>query len=227
MCERNYTYEEKKLINGFKLTNPHVCVYCGKELKGNDIVTVDHKMPVCKGGETVEINLAISCHPCNQEKDDMTVEEYAIYKQKQQELNQKYEVNKLIDDLIEMQTSIMAKSAEINSMLQEVEKEIVSLQQEIMYGNFNACEGFIYTRTLNELLLKREELKISKIGHNHMNALMGNHKKSTIDLKNKINMETNKAQRSFIKMIAIGKCKKKSKTKVVNINMNELAQSAK
>ena len=58
-----------------------------------------------------------------------------------------------------------------------------------------------------------------------MNALMGNHKKSTIDLKNKINMETNKAQRLFIKMIAIGKCKKKSKPKV--INMNEFAQSAK
>ena len=58
-----------------------------------------------------------------------------------------------------------------------------------------------------------------------MNALMGNHKKNTIDLKNKINMETNKAQRLFVKMIAIGKCKKKSKPKAVNIN--ELAQSAK
>jgi len=215
MC-RNYTYEEQKLINGFKLTNPHVCTYCSRELKSDDTITVDHKTPICRGGETAKENLAIACLPCNREKDDMTVEEYIIYKQKEQELNQRCGIDKIIDDLIDMQTNIMTKNAEVNNKLLEVEKEITSLQQEIMYGNFNACEGFMYTKTLNELLLKREELKITKIGYNHLNATIGNHKKTTIDLKNKIQTEVSKAQRLFIKKIVIGK--KRSKTKAVSIS---------
>jgi len=194
MCKRIYTYEEQKTINQFKLTNSHICVYCGRELKGDDTVSIDHKTPVCRGGETVEENLAIACIPCNREKDNMTVEEYELYKQKQQELNQKSDLNEIIDDLITMQTNIMTKNAEVNDELLEVEKEITSLQQEIMYGNFNACEGFMYTKALNELLLKREELRIAKIGYNHLNAMIGDHKKKTIDLNTKIQTEVSKAQ---------------------------------
>ncbi len=221
MC-RNYTYQEQKLINGFKLTNPHVCIYCNKELKGDDTITIDHKTPICRGGETIEENLAISCLPCNREKDDMTVEEYIIYKQRKQELNQRCGIDKIIENLIDMQTNIMTKSTDINNKLIEAEKEINSLQQEIMYGNFNACEGFMYTKTLNELLLRREELRISKIGYNYLNAMIGNHKKTTIDIKDKIQTEVSKEQRLFIKKIVVGK--KRNKSKIVNL---ELVQSAK
>jgi hypothetical protein len=218
MCERSYTYEEKKLMNDFKLKTPHICVYCDKELRGKDIVTIDHKIPICRGGETVEENLAIACCLCNQEKDDMTVEEYAIYKQKQLEFKQDSEVNKIMDDLIIMQNYIISKSVEINNSVENIEKEITALQQDIMCGNFNAYEGFLYTKTLNELLLKREELKITKIGYNHLNILMGIQRKNTIDIRNKVQTEVNKAKKIFLKGFAIGKCKKRSKSKVAYIS---------
>ena len=218
MCERNYSDEEKRIITSFKLTNPHVCVYCGKTLKGKDVVTIDHKIPVCKGGVTTEENLVIACFPCNKEKDDMTVEEYIIYKQKQQEFTQELEVNRIINDLITIQNNIMSKYREIDCELAEIEKEIITLQDNIMCGNFNACEGFFYTKNLNELLLKREELKIAKVGYNHLNTLMGGHRKDTIEVRNKIQIETSNAQRVFLKKIAIGKCKKQNKTKSVPIN---------
>lgn len=220
MCERIYSDEEKRIITSFKLKNPHVCVYCGKVLKGKDIVTIDHKIPVCKGGKTTEKNLVIACFPCNKDKDDMTVEEYIIYKQKQQEFTQELEVNQIINDLITMQNNIMSKYREIDSELANIEKEIISLQDNMMCGNFNACEGFFYTKNLSELLLRREELRITKVGYNHLSTLMGGHRKDTIEIRNKIQIETSKAQRAFLKKIAIGKCKKQNKTKVVLINEN-------
>ena len=49
------------------------CVYCGKE----DVsLEVEHIVPKSRGGSNRVDNLTISCHDCNQEKDNQTAEEF-------------------------------------------------------------------------------------------------------------------------------------------------------
>jgi len=52
----------------------NLCHYCGK--KGD---TVDHIIPVCKGGKFTEENLVCCCSKCNSDKSDMDYEEYKKY----------------------------------------------------------------------------------------------------------------------------------------------------
>src|SRR5262249_39571436 len=50
------------------------CQYCGK--KGTAfILTIDHIVPVSRGGNTSPENLVAACSPCNQRKGDRTPEE--------------------------------------------------------------------------------------------------------------------------------------------------------
>jgi len=55
------------------------CVYCNKKLKSKDI-TLDHCIPVWRGGESIVKNVVVSCSWCNQDKGSLTAEEYQ-YKQ--------------------------------------------------------------------------------------------------------------------------------------------------
>lgn len=58
-----------------KLYSATQCFYCSKELT-EDEKTVDHKLPVSKGGTNEMNNLVISCQKCNSQKGDQTAEEY-------------------------------------------------------------------------------------------------------------------------------------------------------
>ncbi len=49
------------------------CVYCGKE---NVPLEVEHIIPKSRGGSDRVSNLTISCHNCNQEKDNQTAKEF-------------------------------------------------------------------------------------------------------------------------------------------------------
>lgn len=218
MCERIYTTQEQTIIKNFKLNNPHVCKYCGKQIIGKEVVTVDHKTPVCRGGETVEENLAISCYPCNQEKDDMTIEEYIVYKQKQQEILDDYEVNHLINGLVSYHNSIINRAKEVNDDYDNIEKQIIELQQDIMWDKFNACEGYLYSKKLNELLHKKEELKIKKIGFSRLNQAIGSQREHITTLKAKIQTEVKNANKVYLKKYVAYNCKNKNKkSKIVNI----------
>lgn len=50
------------------------CYYCGKPVKEQgkreEKATVDHLIPVSKGGSHAEFNLVIACQPCNEAKKD-------------------------------------------------------------------------------------------------------------------------------------------------------------
>lgn len=60
------------------------CFYCGKGplLKDRDnsdpmVATLDHKTPRARGGEEYnENNLVVCCYKCNQEKKDLSLEEF-------------------------------------------------------------------------------------------------------------------------------------------------------
>jgi 5-methylcytosine-specific restriction endonuclease McrA len=49
-----------------KLRNP-VCYYCS-ELVAPDLVTMDHVVPMAKGGLSTKNNLVVACKPCNNKK---------------------------------------------------------------------------------------------------------------------------------------------------------------
>jgi 5-methylcytosine-specific restriction endonuclease McrA len=59
--------------NIFKRDN-HQCVYCGEKQKS--LLTLDHVYPQSKGGPNTWSNLVTACKKCNNEKDNLTLEEY-------------------------------------------------------------------------------------------------------------------------------------------------------
>jgi hypothetical protein len=84
---RQLTGKEIRIKTKYKKTHFNRCVYCGKIIVDKYDLTVDHKTPLIKNGKTINENLAISCYRCNQQKDNLTYEEYKIYlKQRQKEI---------------------------------------------------------------------------------------------------------------------------------------------
>lgn len=70
----------------FALSRPN-CVFCDRPVrlvkKGNNAgqipdnaASLDHKMPICRGGTNHHENLHITCHKCNMAKADMTTMEF-------------------------------------------------------------------------------------------------------------------------------------------------------
>jgi 5-methylcytosine-specific restriction endonuclease McrA len=56
----------------------YTCQYCGKELK-TDNSSIDHILPVSKGGKKSFENCTTACIPCNNKKDDRTCSEARMY----------------------------------------------------------------------------------------------------------------------------------------------------
>ena len=54
-----------------------VCWYCGNEFDGD--FTIDHILPISRGGEDNLSNLVPCCKSCNSGKRNKTVEEYRLH----------------------------------------------------------------------------------------------------------------------------------------------------
>lgn len=61
--------------NVFKRDN-YQCVYCGNRDKKK--LTIDHVIPQSKGGGNTWENLVTACQKCNNEKADMTPQQYGV-----------------------------------------------------------------------------------------------------------------------------------------------------
>lgn len=70
---------QRKKFAEFRKKSKPVCYFC-KETIPKKKTTVEHLLPRSRGGTNEESNLAIACAPCNSDKDNMTVQEYEIYK---------------------------------------------------------------------------------------------------------------------------------------------------
>jgi 5-methylcytosine-specific restriction endonuclease McrA len=55
----------------------YTCQYCGSKSK----LTIDHRLPLARGGSHDISNLCVACRTCNSSKGTKTPEEFAIYKQ--------------------------------------------------------------------------------------------------------------------------------------------------
>lgn len=51
--------------------NEGVCYYCGQSFSPSEL-TMDHKMPVGRGGMTSKANVVVACKPCNTRKKHLT-----------------------------------------------------------------------------------------------------------------------------------------------------------
>ena len=72
-----------------------ICTHCGRKLYRAGNYTVEHIIPLSKGGRTEDRNLTALCYACNKEKmDDIVEPEYYKYMPK----DQKEEIKKLYED---------------------------------------------------------------------------------------------------------------------------------
>lgn len=55
------------------------CFYCSTPIE-RDAATADHKQPISRGGADHCENVVAACAPCNHEKDNMTTEEYQVFR---------------------------------------------------------------------------------------------------------------------------------------------------
>jgi len=69
--ERGRMHHELKKRLGLK------CVYCG--CTNPLVLTIDHKTPLCKGGDDSEKNKQVCCWTCNQLKGALTHAEFRKY----------------------------------------------------------------------------------------------------------------------------------------------------
>lgn len=217
MADRIYTVEEKMIMSNVKSKSPHICYYCEKELAYAN-TSIDHKTPISRGGLTIEDNLVIACISCNQDKADMTEQEYYIYKQKQKEMMDTFEVNKAIDQLLEVQSNIMSRYTDIKSRFDEVDREIQYLQTELIYDNFNASEGYLYAKKFKELLQEKSELLILKDKYNKITVLVGSQQRQVKVVADKISSEVYDTSKIIIKRQVMNE-KIKLKRKVGNLKL--------
>ena len=60
------------------IRNKAKCYYCQKSLEHNE-TTMDHIVPVSRGGSSSKGNIVISCKECNNLKKDLTPVEWTLY----------------------------------------------------------------------------------------------------------------------------------------------------
>ena len=220
MSERFYTFEEQMLINNIKSNLPHICYYCNKMLTDKDIVTVDHKTPISRGGLTTKENLVLACTDCNSEKDNMTEEEYYEYKNKQSEIQSNFEVNNVLNNLIALQKSIINRIEEVKVESTQVERQIKYIQEEMMKYNFNASEGYFYARQLKDLLNKRNELTFLTSKYNLLKGNICSQNEQTNNIANKVSKEVHNYNKQIIKKQVMNKpvaTVKKKRTNVIEL----------
>lgn len=74
---RNSQWWKQKLASG-------ICHYCGKKFPPEEL-TMDHIVPLSRGGRSTKGNIVPSCRNCNQEKKYYTPVEFILDKLKEDE----------------------------------------------------------------------------------------------------------------------------------------------
>lgn len=84
-----------------KMNNVERCYYCNTLLTSSN-KTIDHKIPLVRGGSNTAENKVPCCKRCNKQKSDYTPEEFMFYKQVRKQYAKvltKRSFNELLDRL--------------------------------------------------------------------------------------------------------------------------------
>jgi len=55
-----------------------ICYYCGRRVPANEL-TMDHVVPIARGGRSVKGNVVPACKPCNNKKKHLLPMEWEAY----------------------------------------------------------------------------------------------------------------------------------------------------
>jgi len=158
MCYRS-TQSELKIIREFKSHHGNECYLCHKKITPDELITVDHKLPVSRSGKTVSENLAICCASCNSEKSDMTEKEYEDYLINKQYILNNNEILKTFDNMLKANADVIKKLADTQKLLISKINEKVEIENCISDVKFNASEGYVLCRDLKKVLLEIRTIK--------------------------------------------------------------------
>ncbi len=129
---------EKDLMVKIKENNKHVCYYCGKNIIDPDDLTVDHKIPVARGGQTVEFNLVISCKNCNLTKSNLNESEYrsilneAIELMKTTKLYDIILFNNSLESAMEFKKLQISKKSEYQKAIECEKNNLIELTRQLV-----------------------------------------------------------------------------------------------
>ena len=77
-----YSSGRRKFSNLFKRflwrASGKVCAYCGEDLEAFVDMSIDHFIPVCRGGDDSLENIACSCKWCNSSKSQRDIESFRM-----------------------------------------------------------------------------------------------------------------------------------------------------
>lgn len=88
MCARQGFFHDMMYDLTYQLKGKERCYYCGKEVEPSKM-TLDHVYPISLGGPTIPQNLVPSCRSCNGRKENMTPEQFRVYRSLKDEEQQK------------------------------------------------------------------------------------------------------------------------------------------
>lgn len=75
---RLHAYEPKCTKAGIHVRDNYTCAYCSEKISHKQL-TIDHIVPVSKGGLTTWSNCVTACKKCNSHKADFSIEETKMY----------------------------------------------------------------------------------------------------------------------------------------------------
>lgn len=172
MCERKYTKSERNLIKQFKETHEHKCIYCGKELKDNEI-TIDHLEPIDKGGNTTVDNLGIACKECNKDKANMSYEDYLEYKLEVENAIKNNEAYSSLTDVLSNYDKLRDTYKNTKIQYAMLLKRKHQIEKDIKNNDLNLFQSYKMMRRLKSILKKIDkniqETKNNKAGRDFAN----------------------------------------------------------
>ena len=169
---KNKWWENRMDITKFKRESDRVCHYCGKQISNKEDLTVDHVIPISKGGENSADNFVIACKACNREKANLNVERYSEFLNIVKIMGETggilESIEKVINSLKEIVISFNGDLYTMKNNLSKLEKKRNALLNSLMYKKFNVVQGFDYAKQLRDIT---EEIYALKLNISQMNRI--------------------------------------------------------
>ena len=167
---RNWSENRVDIVK-FKKESENICHYCGKKITNKDELTVDHVVPVSKGGENEKDNFVISCKTCNREKSNLSAERYTEFLNIIKIMSESSileSVEKAINGLKEIIIGFNGEIYAMKAKLTAAEKKRAAVLDSMMFKRFNVVQGYDYAKELRDLT---EEIYNLKLNISQMNKI--------------------------------------------------------
>lgn len=131
-----------------------VCVYCGKEITSDGDLTLDHVIPLSKGGKSNKENLVLACKACNGEKANLDVQKYTQFINIMNTMAQNNDNGFITDILGGLKLTIKNFNDELKEIKKRksaVERKRTAVLESMMYDKFNVVRGYDYAKKLRDL----------------------------------------------------------------------------